>query len=235
MTRIKGYGFTRKDKVFAEYEGETGKYLFKESHSSHKGLYNIGIYNPQGEKVFKISMTREQINRIKGGKGIGNIDFFSEEGFNNYIRATYVDKDFDEQRFRSFFKEHFIREYQGMNNEDFYYYNNEGDRIEGTVDEFYAEYLAYLVDKSPGFILENIYNETPDVFVKTFHYTDKDYETAYLQDTSKGYGYRYKFLDSAKAQILQALNTRNIDYMSYDEFVASKEYENYPIVDRSMF
>ena len=234
MTRIKGYGFTRKDKVFAEYEGETGKYLFKESHSSHKGLYDIGIYNPQGEKVFKISMTREQINRIKGGKGIGNIDFFSEEGFNNYMKATYVDNDFDEERFRRFVKEHFVREYQGMNNEDFYYYNG-SERVEGTIDEFYAEYLAYLVDKSPGFILENIYNESPDVFVKTFHYTDKDYETAYLQDTSKGYGYRYKFLDSAKAQILQALNTRNIDYMSYDEFVASKEYENYPIVDRSMF
>ena len=76
MTRIKGYGYTRKDKVFAEFEGESGTYFFKESHSSHKGVYDIGIYNPEGKKIFKLKMSREQMNKLKSGESIANIDFF---------------------------------------------------------------------------------------------------------------------------------------------------------------
>lgn len=237
MTRIRGYGFTRKDKVFAEFETDSGKYLFKESHSSKKGIYNIGIYNPAGDKVYNIKMNREQMNRIKTGSGISRIDFLSEEGFNNYIKAQYINRDFDEQSFKDFFKYHFVREYEGLNNEYYYYYTGkngeEGTRIEGVIDEYYIQYMAYLVDKSPNFVLENIYNERPDMFIKTFHYTDVDYEKAYLQDNAKGYGYRFQFLDKARAEILQNLNARGVNYLSYDEFVKQGLYENYKSVPRS--
>ena len=92
--------------------------------------------------------------------------------------------------------------------------------------------MAYLVDKSPTFVLENIYNDKPDVFVKTFHYTDKEYDKAYLDSPEKAYGQRYQFLSKARAEILQNLNARGIDYLSYDEFVAQGLYENYKAIPR---
>ena len=234
MTRIKGYGFTRKDKVFAEFETDSGKYLFKESHTSHKGNYSVGIYAPSGKKLYEIDMTREQINKIKSGSGITNINFISEEGFNNYIRSQYVDKDFDEDKFRSFFKNHFIREYEEMNSEKYSYYDGK-DLVEGSIEEHYVEYIAYLIDKTPSFVLENIYNENPDVFRKTFKYRDKEITKMYLYSPNRAYGERFKFLDTAKAEILQTLNSRNIPYASYDEFVEQGLYENYKAVSRSPF
>ena len=163
------------------------------------------------------------------------LTFFSEEGFKNYIQATYIDKDFDEERFRDFFKQHFIREYKELNNEDFYYYNENKSLITGTFDEYYIEYMAYLVDQAPDFILENIYNEKPEAFTKIFHYTDKDISKLYITSgPARSYGERYRFLDSAKAQILQSLNARNINYMSYEEFVKSGSYSNYKAHSRDV-
>lgn len=225
MTRIRGYSFTRKDKVFAEFETNVGKFTFKESHSSKKGYYKVGIYAPSGEKIYNVQMNREQINKIKEGSGITNINFMSEEKFKNYIENTYINRDFDEENFSDFFTYHFSRSYQFIANTDYVRYS-EGETLTGHVDQYYNRYIAYLMSIAPKNILENIYRNDRKNFQKTFKYREYGIN---LEKSEKAVnvGKVMEFLESIEAQVKQALGASGVDYMSYDEFVSSGTFKDF--------
>lgn len=227
MPRVRGYGFTRKDKIFAELETDYGKYLFKETHSSKGSYYKVNIYFEDAktgvrDKRYSINLTREAINKIKQDGSIASIEFMSEDKFLSYIENTYLNKEFNEEHFSTFFSDHFSRAYSFING-NYYDYKNS----EGRVEEYYSYYLAYLASLVPRNILENVYYNSPDAFRKIFKYKS-DYFT-YLSSAEGKLviGRTYQLLDKAKAEFLQALNVNNIEYQSYDEFVSSGNYQNY--------
>ena len=221
MAKIRGYGFTRKDKVFAEFETNVGKFTFKESHSSRDGYYKVGVYDPSGNKVYNVGMTREQINRIKSGSGITNIEFTGEEGFKHFIENVYLNKDFNAENFHNFFENHFAKSYAFIS--DSYYKIKD---YEGIVDTHYNEYIAYLVSLAPLNILDNIYNNKRTAFSKVFNYNAFNQS---LTESEKAHnvGSVMMFLEKVEAETKQALGARGIEYLSYDEFVNSGEYKKF--------
>lgn len=203
---ITGLGYTRKDKVFAEFDIEGSHYTFKESHSSKKGLYKIGIYSGN-EKVYNIYMGREQINRIKDNKGIAGINFLSEEGFKHWIEETYINREFDPKRFNKHFQGWFINRFDFLQDKG-YFKNSEVD------------YVSYLVSEVPESLLESLYRENKIEFSKTFKYNElyitSDQETEVFN--------KYKdMIDGIKREVEIYLNQHGIDYMSIEEFQGSVE------------
>lgn len=225
MVRIRGYGYTKKDKTFAEFETNIGKFTFKESHSSKDSFYKVGIYAPSGEKIYTVEMTREQINRIKSGEGITNIEFTGEEGFKNFIENVYVNRDFNSKNFHDFFEKHFASSYAFISN-SYYKISSEGSTYEGIVGAHYNEYIAYLVSLAPENILENIYNNKRTAFTKAFNYSVYSISTT-ESEKMRNVGAVMTFLEKIEAETKQALGARGIDYYSYEEFVSSGEYKKF--------
>lgn len=195
---ITGLGYTRRDKVFAEFDIEGSHYTFKESHSSKKGLYKIGIYRGN-EKVFNIPMSREQINRIKDNQGIANINFLSEEGFLNWINETYLEREFNEDAFRHHFESWFIDRFIHLQ----------------TNDNPTVEYITYLMGKVPDTLLENFYRNNKVDLSKTFKYPDIYISASGEKAVRKS---NMEMIDRIEAELKQYLNVHNIDYMDMDSF-----------------
>ena len=210
MPMITGLGYTRKDKVFAEFDIEGSHYTFKETHDSKKGLYKVGIYRGNN-KVFNIRMEREQINRIKENKGIANIDFSSEEGFLNWIDETYLQREFREEAFRKHFSSYFIDRFNYLQSDD-------NPQI---------EYISYLMGNVPDYLLENFYNNNKVDLAKTFKYT----EVYVSKESEERVNQRYReMMDRIEAELKQYLNVHNIDYMDIKTF---KNSMNRQIVQES--
>lgn len=225
MAKIRGYGFTRKDKVFAEFETNVGKFTFKESHSSKDSFYKVGIYAPSGEKIYNVSMSREQINRIKSGSGITNIEFTGEEGFKHFIENVYINREFNAQNFHDFYKEHFASSYAFISDKH-YKITSETETLEGDVEKYYNRYIAYLVSLAPENVLENIYNNKRSAFTKVFNYSAYN-QSLSSSEEQRNIGSVIQFLEKIEAETKQALGARGIEYLSYNEFVSSGEYNKF--------
>ena len=154
MPRIRGYSFTRKDKVFADIETESGKYLFKETHRSKNKLYDINLVTPDG-KTIKLHMGREQINKIKEGSSITKINFISEEGFLNYIDAQYLNREFNQEQFKKAFMGRYQYEY-GWADSD-------------TGNSAYLDYLLSLMTPEQ---MEELYYSNPLEFTSGYKYPE---------------------------------------------------------------
>ena len=211
MVRTTGLGYTRRDKIFAEFDFDTAQYVFKESHTSKNGVYKVGIYK-DGEKVFKVDMTREQINRIKENKGIANVKFIDEAGFESFIENNYLNREFNEQGFIKYFVG-----YEDANGEwqegtfinRFRYLENEPG-FDGEVS-----YTSYLISLLPPSQIENLYRNNKRDFEKIYRY-----EVALtLNESEKAKQENMERISSIKAQALQYLNVHNIDYDSKEEFI----------------
>lgn len=225
MVRIRGYNYRTKDKVFAEFETNIGKFTFKESHTSKDSFYKVGIYAPSGEKIYTVGMTREQINKIKGGEGITNIEFTGEEGFKNFIENVYLNRDFNSKNFHDFFEKHFASSYAFISNSQ-YKISSEGSTYEGVVEAHYNEYIAYLVSLAPENILENIYNNKRTAFTKAFNYSAYSISTS-KDEKMRNVGAVIQFLEKIEAETKQALGARGIEFMDYSDFVRSGEYKKF--------
>ena len=155
MPMITGLGYTRKDKIFAEFYIDGSFYTFKEKHTSKKGYYDVGIYR-DGTQAFKIGMSREQINRIKENKGIAGINFQSEQGFIDWINANYLDREFNEKAFRQHFETWYL---------DRFLFLQEGNNTD-------VEYISYLMSLLPSDVLESFYRNNRKDLQRTFKYLD---------------------------------------------------------------
>lgn len=212
MPRTTGLGYTRKDKIFAEFDFDTTHYVFKESHTSKGGVYKVGIYK-DGEKLYKIDMTREQINRIKENKGLANIKFISAEGFESFIESNYVYREFNEENFVKYFVGGIDKETKNWKEGDFLRRFKHLEDENGYAGE--VRYTSYLISLLPSEQLENFYRDNRREFERIYRY-----ETPLsLGEDSQAKQTAMSKIDSIKAQALQYLNVHNIDYMSKEEFI----------------
>lgn len=201
MPKITGLGYTRRDKVFAQFELDGSFYTFKESHTSKNKLYKVGIYQ-DGKKIFKIDMDREQINRIKENKGIAGMEFLNEEGFKSWIEENYLNREFRPTDFREHFSSWFLYHFKYLDTES----NPE------------TEYVSYLMGMIPESLLENFYRENKVDLQKTFRYL----EDAYTKKSEERRDTRYRdMLDSIKAQAKQYLNQNGVQYLDEESFKTS--------------
>lgn len=214
MPKITGLGYTRKDKVFAEFEIDGSFYTFKESHTSKNRLYQVGIYK-DGNKLYKVDMGREQINRIKENKGIANIEFLSAKGFEDWIENNYFAQPFKVEQFQQHFETWFIDRFKFLQTED----------------DPQVEYISYLMGSVPQTMLESFYSQNKVDLAKTFRYLD----VAYTAEAEEARNERYQaMLDRIEAELKQYMNTHDIDYMTKEEFkgsinrsIVQSGYENF--------
>ena len=211
MARQTGLGYTRKDKIFAEFDFDTSFYTLKETHSSKNGLYKVRLYR-DGERLYTIDMTRDQINRIKENKGLASINFMDAEGFEKFIENNYLNRKFNADNFRKYFTGYenaygdweegtFLRRFE-------YLENNAG--FEGEV-----QYTSYLISLLPDSQLENLYRENKRDFEKIYKY-----EVALtLNEQEENQNKAMDRISRIKAQALQYLNVHNIEYETKAEFI----------------
>ena len=212
MVRTTGLGYTRKDKIFAEFDFDSTQYVFKESHSSKGGVYKVGIYK-DGEKLYKIDMSREQINRIKENKGLANINFISAEGFESFIESNYINREFNEENFIKYFVGGIDKETKKWKEGDFlrrFKYLEKENGFSGEV-----RYTSYLISLLPPEQLENFYRNNKREFERIYRYE----APLSLSEDSQARKTAMSKIDSIKAQALQYLNVHNIDYMEKEEFL----------------
>ena len=216
MARQIGYAYTRKDKVFAEFDFDTALYTLKESHSSKGGIYKVGIYK-DGQKVYKIDMSREQINRIKSNKGLANINFLSAEGFENFIETNYVNREFNEENFKKFFVGYYDKDEKGKEvwkQGGFLKRYGFLDTKEGFIGE--VKYTSYLISLLPDFLLENLYEENKLNFQKVYKY-ELVLSTLDEDDVRQE---QKNMVEGIKAQALQYLNVHEIPFKTKEEFMS---------------
>lgn len=198
MPKITGLGYTRRDKVFAEFEIDGSIYTFKESHSSKNRLYKVGIYK-DGNKLYKIDMDREQINRIKDNKGIANIEFLSAKGFEDWVENNYFAQTFRAKQFQEHFETWFIDRFKFLQTED----------------DPQVEYISYLMGNVPQHLLEDFYNQNKVDLSKTFRYLD----IAYTSEAEEARNLKYQqMLDRIEAELKQYMNVHGIEYLDKDNF-----------------
>lgn len=198
MPKITGLGYTRRDKVFAEFEIDGSFYTFKESHSSKNRLYKVGIYK-DGNKLYKIDMDREQINRIKENKGIANIEFLSAKGFEDWVENNYFAQTFRTEQFQQHFKTWFVDRFKFLQ----------------TDEDPQVEYISYLMSNVPQHMLEDFYNQNKVDLSKTFRYLD----IVYTSEAEEARNLKYQqMLDRIEAELKQYMNVHNIEYLDDVEF-----------------
>lgn len=205
MPKITGLGYTRKDKIFAEFELDGSYYTFKESHTSKNKLYKVGIYQ-DGKKIFKIDMDREQINRIKENKGLAGMEFLNEEGFKKWIENTYIQREFKPDKFQEHFKGWFIDRFQFLQSED----------------DPQVEYISYLMGMVPENLLENFYRNNKVDLSRTFRYTKAFITVEDMESTYALYG---DMLDRIEAELKQYLNQNGLNYIDKKSFTTSMNRE----------
>lgn len=205
MPKITGLGYTRRDKIFAEFEIDGSIYTFKESHTSKNKLYKIGIYQ-DGKKIFKIDMDREQINRIKENKGIAGMEFLNEEGFKSWVEKTYLEREFNVDKFQEHFSGWFIDRFQFLQSDA----------------DPQVEYISYLMGMVPPSLLENFYRNNRVDLSRTFRYT-KEFFT--LEDMESTYALYEDMLDRIESELKQYLNQNGINYIDRTGFRNSMNRE----------
>lgn len=220
MVRQTGLGYTRKDKIFAEFDFDEASYVLKESHSSKGGIYKVGIYK-NGEKLYKIDMSREQINRIKENKGLANVKFLDAEGFENFVETNYLNREFNEANFRKYFVGYneLIKTEEGMKEvwRDGSFLTRYGF-LEREVKGYEGEvsYTSYLISMLPDYLLENLYRENKRDFEKVYRY-----EVVITSNEEKSSRPKQiETIDSIQAQALQYLNVHNIPFKTKEEFMS---------------